>query len=100
SVCTRSWRIFACARPAVFHSVVDLRCARRDAERLDHLLGRDRLVRRARGVYLVPVGIVGIAALYGSTTKPLPFSLADAIRLSPRHRRISLYGCDVAPIDR
>ncbi len=88
------------ARSETFVSIVDLRCADRGAEWLDHLLGRDRLVRRARRVHLVAVGVVGTGARAGSTTERLAISLAGAVCVSARDRRISIHGRDVGAFDR
>ena len=71
----------------------------RGVERLDHLLGGNGLVRRARRVYLAAVGVVGTCALTGSATNAVAISLAGAVRLSARNRRISLHGFDAHRFD-
>ena len=72
------------------------RCADRLVKRLDHLLGRDRLVRCAGRVHMVAMGMVGSRARIGWQTNEMAISLAGAICLSARHRRISLHGLDDA----
>ena len=92
--------VFARAGPPIFHCVVDLRRARRVFERLDHLLGRDRLVRRARCVRLVAVGVVGSGTRPGSKTDEMEISMAGAVCLSGCYRRLSLHGLDAGAFDR
>ena len=98
--CSCDRRIFARAGPPIFHCVVDLRRARRVFERLDHLLGRDRLVRRAWRVRLVAVGVVGSRTRARSKTDEMEISMAGAVRLPGRYRRVSLHGFDAGPFDR
>jgi len=89
-------RIFGRAWPATIGSVIHLCCIGRVAERLDHLLGSKRLVRRAGRVYLAAVGVVD----RGTGPRPeeiaLALSLARTIRLSAHRRRFSLHGLDVS----
>src|ERR1700730_10446204 len=70
------------ARSQSIYSVGDLRCADCGVERLDYLLGRDRLVWRAGRVRLVSVGLVGIG------TRAL--ECADMSALSKRRRVAAL----------
>ena len=76
-----SRRVFARARSSVFSSFVDFRRADRVVERLDHLLGRDGLVRRARRLYMAALGVVGCRARSRSTAKQMEISLAGAVCL-------------------
>src|SRR5437868_11487864 len=71
--------------------------SRRCLEWLDHLLGRDGLVRRARRVRVVALGLVGNGTRARSATQPLAISLAGAIRLSRSDRWIPLHGFDARP---
>jgi hypothetical protein len=64
---------------------------------LDYMLGRQRLVRCARCVYVVAMGVVGSGTRFGFATNKMAISLAGAIRLSPRYGRISLHGFNAAP---
>ena len=99
-VCSGDGRILACARPATFNSIVDLCRAGCCSKRLVHLLGRDRLVRRAQRVYLAALGMVGSGARNGSTANEMAIPLAGAVRLPRRHRRISVHSFDDAALDR
>ena len=81
SFCSGSWRIFARARSSVFSSLVDFRRADRVVKRLDHLLGRDGLVRRVRRLYMAALGVVGGRARSRSTAKQMEISLAGAVCL-------------------
>ena len=58
--------------------------ARDCAQRVDHLLGRDGLVRRARRLRLVSLGVVGDGARARFTPRPLAISLAGAVCLPAR----------------
>ena len=82
SFCSGGGRIFARARSPIFSSLVDLCRARRFFERLDHLLGRDRLVRRAWCFYMAALGVVGRGARTGFTAKQMEVPLAGAVCLS------------------
>ncbi len=44
--------------------------------------------------------MVGSGTRAGSTKNEMAISLAGAIRVPARHRRISVHGFDVAPLDR
>src|SRR6202011_5866779 len=68
--------------------------AGRDVEWLDDLLGRNRLVRCAWRFCLAAVGLVGSGTRVRSTTDKVAISLADIVRLSARHRWISLHRSD------
>ena len=94
-----SRRIFARARSSVFSSLVDFRRADCIVKRLDHLLGRDGLVRRVRRLYMAALGVVGGHARSRSTAKQMEISLAGAVCLPPRYWRISLHGFDALPLD-
>src|SRR5262249_502591 len=71
----------------------------RFAKRLGHLLGCDRLVRRARRVHMATLGMVGSRARVGSTTNEMAIPLASAVRLSRRDGRISLHALAVVGLD-
>src|ERR1043166_1860189 len=76
--------VFAGARPSIFDSAIDLSCADRFAERLDQLLGLDRLVRRARRVHLVALGMVGsgeVASLFNAQRSTLNAQRPIAVRI-------------------
>ncbi len=83
-----------------FNSALDLRRAGRHFERLDYLLGRNGLVRRAWRFYLAAMGMVGRGTRVGPTKNEMAISLAGAIRVPARHRRFSVHGFDVAAPDR
>src|SRR5205814_8801090 len=87
-------RIFARAWPETNRSVIHLCCIGCVAERLDHLLGSKRLVRRARRIYLAAVGVVGSGTGPRPKEIALALSLAGAICLFADHRRFSLHGFD------
>src|SRR5262249_18163775 len=93
--CVGHRRILAWSRSATFNSIVDLRRACCCAKRLDRLLGRLRLVRRARRVHVAPMGMVGSRTRTGPPTNEMAVPLARALRLSARDRRFSLHGFDV-----
>src|SRR5205807_715247 len=80
-------------------SSVDLRRAGRGFEWLDHLLGRERLVRRAWRIRVAAVGLVGSSARVRSTTKPVAIFVAGAVCLFSRHRWISLHRVDARRFD-
>src|SRR4029453_11971092 len=94
--CARDWRIFAGTRSRFFSRLIDLCCADRLVKWLDYMLGRQRLVRCARCVYLVAMGVVGSRTRAGFATNEMAISLAGAICLSPRYGRISLHGFNAA----
>src|SRR5439155_1565344 len=96
SFCFGDWRIFARARSWFCDSAIDLRCADRFTERLDLLLGCDRLVRCAGRVYLVALGMVGGGTRSGCATNEMAVPLASALRLSARYRRIPLHRLNAA----
>src|SRR5207248_7278706 len=79
-----------CALPIFIH----LCCVGRVAERLDHLLGSKRLVRRTRRICMATVGVVGGRASFGGGEIALAISLACTIRVSAHYRRLPLYGFD------
>ena len=93
-------RILARPRRSIFNFIVDVCRARCLFERVDHLLGRDRLVRCARRIHLAAVGVVGRGACTRSTAKQMEIPLAGAVCLPAHHRRFSLHGFDVAALDR
>ena len=62
-----------------------------DTQRLDHVLGRDQLVRRARRIAWLPWAWWGLERALDPRRGPLSFSLACAIRLPACDRRISLH---------
>ena len=92
-------RVFARARPTTFDSIIHLRRTRRVAKRLDHLLGRDRLVRRPWRIHVAAVGVVGNRTRVGSATNEMAIPLAGAIRVPARHRWFSIYSFDVVALD-
>jgi hypothetical protein len=94
------WRIFARARSRLFDCAFDFCCAGRLVKRMDHMLGCDRLVRCARSVHLVAMGVVGSGTRTRFATNEMAVPLARAVRLSARHGRISLHGFDAAAPDR
>src|SRR5882762_5078479 len=100
SLRSRCRRVSARARSQILFSSVDLRHPGRGFERLDHLLGCERLVRRAWRIRVAAMGMVGSGARTRSTTEPLAISLAGAVCLFSRHRRISLHGFDARALDR
>ncbi len=81
-------------------SAIGVRCSDRVTQRLDHLLGRGRLVRRARRVHLAAMGMVGSRTRARFATDEMAVHLAGAVRLSARHGRISLHGFDAAASNR
>ena len=96
SFCSGDWRIFARARSRVFSRLIDFRRADCLVKRLDHLLGRDRLVRCARRIYLAAMGVVGGGTRSGFAANQMAISLAGAVCLPPRYWRISLHGFNAA----
>src|ERR1700758_3330827 len=98
SFCARNGSIFACTRSGYFGPVIDFCRAYRLVKRLDHLLGRYRLVRCSWRVHLVTMGVVGSGTRSGFATKEMAIPLAGAVRLSSRYGRISIHGFNaVAP---
>src|ERR1041385_4502800 len=91
---SRDGRLSTRARTEPRVAALDVGCSRRCLERLDHLLGRDGLVWRARRVRLVAVGVVGNGTRARFAAHPLAISLAGAFRLSRSDRRIPLHGFD------
>jgi len=87
-------RIFARAWPETIRSIIHFCCVGRVAERLDHLLGSKRLVRRTRRICMAAVGVVGRGTGPRSEEIALALSLARTIRLSAHYRRLPLYGFD------
>src|SRR5207237_9283676 len=83
---SRYWRVSARTRSKTFRSVVDLRRVDRRLEWLDHLLGRNRLVRCARCVRLAAMGVVEFGTGARSTTNSPATSFAGAIRSPICHR--------------
>ena len=87
------------ARSRFFRGFVDLCCADCFVERLDYLLGSDRLVRCSWGLYLVSLGMVGGGTCAESTKIKMAISLARTVCLPARHRRFSLHGFNAAGFD-
>ena len=96
SFCARDWRIFARTRSPVFNRLIHLCRANCLVERLDRVLGSDRLVRGTRRIHLAPMGVVGRGTRSGFTANEMAIPLAGAVRLSARYRRISVHGFDAA----
>ncbi len=93
---SRDWRIFARTRSRVFSRLIHLCRADCLVKRLDHLLGGDRLVRCARRIHLVAMGVVGSGTRSGFAANKMAVPLARALRLSARHGGISLHGFNAA----
>src|SRR5262249_47288947 len=85
------WRIFARAGPGFFYRVVRVWRADRLAKRLDYLLGSKRLVWCTWCVHLAALGMVGSGTRSGCATNEMAVSVATAVCLSARYRRISLH---------
>src|SRR5262249_34537973 len=96
SFCPCDWCISARSRSRFFGLVIDFCRADWLVKRLDHLLGGYRLVRCARGIHLVAMGVVGSGTCPGFAANKMAVPLAGALRLSPRYRWISLHSSNAA----
>src|SRR4029077_14630876 len=94
------WSVFACTRSRHFWLVINFCRADRIVKWLDYMLGFQRLIRCARCLYLVAMGVVGSGTRSGFATNEMAVPLARAVRLSARDGRISVHGLDAVAPDR